>query len=98
MQNANFHKIDVFALSLNIDQKIIEFRIDLLAVLAANLGPSWEPRWLGIRKNTLEKFRRSDPKEDPNTILLLSLGALLASIFGGQGSIFGDVWKMFRAS
>ena len=49
------------------------FFIDFGSILASNMGPSWGPRRLKIRKNGPKKFRGSPSLLDPNTTLLLDL-------------------------
>jgi len=70
------------------------------SILGTYLGPFGEPRRLGIRQNAQAKLRRNDPREAPNTILLFNTvgGSLGIDFLGGQGSKFGDFWKIFRAS
>ena len=49
------------------------FFIDFESILASNMGPSWEPRRLKIRKNGLLKLLRMDLYLAVNTTLLLDL-------------------------
>ena len=49
------------------------FFIDFGSVLASNMGSSWGPRRLQIRKNGLQKVFRSPPLLDLNTICLQNI-------------------------
>ena len=70
------------------------FFIDLGSVLASNMGPSWEPRRLKIRKNGPKILRGTTPRAALNTNLLLKgvQEPLGLDFGGGQGSIFDDFW------
>ena len=75
------------------------FFIDFGSVLASNMGPSWEPRRLKIRINSSQKSSRSSPRAFLiRSSFRTSSKSVLASILGGQGSIFKDFSMIFRAS
>ncbi len=76
------------------------FFIDFGSVLASNMGPSWEPRRLKIRKNGSKILGGSSPRAALDTNLLLKTvqEPLGLDFGGGQGSIFDDFWMIFGTS
>ena len=65
------------------------FFIDLGSVLASNMGPSWGPRRLKIRKNGPQKKGRCLPKSILRWLCFwTSFKTVLPSIFGGSGLDF----------
>ena len=84
------------------------FLIDFGSVLVSNMGPSWEPRRLKIRKNGPQKFRRWLQKAVRNMIFLQNIvlncfdidflggRARFSKIFGWFWEVLGLVWECFR--
>ena len=58
----------------------IDFLINFGSVLASNMGASWGPRRLQIRKNGAKKIRCSPPKSVLNTIFLQNIVSDLSLI------------------
>ena len=70
------------------------------SVLASNMGPSWGPRRLKIRKKGSKNLGRSSPRAvlDTNLLLKTVQEPLGLDFWGGQGSIFDDFWMIFGTS
>ena len=69
------------------------FLLDFGSILASNMGPSWGPRRLKIRKNGLHKFLGRSPKTVLDTSLLLErVPDPLGIDFGGVRARFSEVF------
>ena len=80
------------------------FFIDFGSVLASNMGPSWEPRRLKIRKNGSQNFSCSSPRAVLDTEHPIrpfwhrfwGVRARFSKIFGWFFELLGLLWTCFR--